>query len=64
MLKIEELEMNAHRTQLNSDVKNLVEKYRSIFGWDIPEIDEISSDQLIFEAIKQALKNIESQSAS
>lgn len=64
MLKIEELEMNAHRTQLNTDVKNLVEKYRTIFGWDIPEIDEISSDQLIFEAIKQALKNIESQSAS
>jgi len=39
MAKIEQLEMDAHRTQLIADVKGLVEKYRSIFEWDVPEVD-------------------------
>lgn len=63
MVKIEQLEMNAHRAQLNADMKDLVEKYRSIFGWDVPDIDETLSDSLIFEAFRQALDNIEGQSA-
>jgi hypothetical protein len=59
MLKIEQLEMNAQRAQLNADMKSLVEKYRSIFGWNVPEIDETLSDRLIFEALRQALNDIE-----
>jgi len=63
MVKIEQLEMNAQRAQLNADMKDLVEKYRSIFGWDVPDIDEILSDRLIFAALRQALDNIEEKSA-
>jgi len=63
MVKIEQLEMNAQRAQLNGDMKGLVEKYRSIFGWDVPEIDVTLSDRLIFEALRDALNNIEGQSA-
>lgn len=59
MAKIEQLELNAHREQLNSDVKNMVEKYRSIFEWDVPDIDQNLSDQLIIAAIRQALDDIE-----
>jgi len=59
MVKIEQLEMNAQRSQLNADMKDLVEKYRSIFGWDVPELDESLSDRLIFEALRQALNNLE-----
>jgi hypothetical protein len=38
----------------------LIEKYRSIFGWDVPEVDEALSNQLILKAVRQALEDIES----
>lgn len=59
MAKIEVLEMGAHREQLKSDVSGLVNKYRAIFGWDVPEIDEDLSDDLIFQAMHQALDEIQ-----
>lgn len=62
MVKIEQLEMNAQRAQLNADMKDLVEKYRSIFGWDVPDIDESLSERLIFAALRQALNDLEGQS--
>lgn len=59
MARIEQLELDAHREQLTADVKGLVEKYRSIFGWDIPDIDLAASDKLIFGAIRQVLDVVE-----
>lgn len=59
MAKMEEIELNQHREQLTADVKGLVEKYRSVFEWDIPEIDEVVSDKLILGAIRQALDVVE-----
>jgi hypothetical protein len=59
MVKIEQLEMNAQRAQLNANMKDLVEKYRSILGWDVPEIDDPLSDRLIFQALREALNNIQ-----
>ena len=59
MAKMEQLEMDAHRGQLARDVQALVERYRSIFGWDIPEIDEQGADRLILNAIREALDDIE-----
>jgi len=64
MADIERLEMEAHRAQLTSDVKRLVEKYRSIFDWDVPEVDEALSDRLILQALRQALDDIESESSA
>jgi hypothetical protein len=61
MTQIEQLEMNAHRAQLTDDVNGLVEKYRSIFGWDVPDIDETLSDPLILAAVRQALDAIEAK---
>lgn len=61
MVKIEQLEMDAHRAQLNEDMDDLVEKYRSIFGWDVPDIDVPLSDQLICDALRQALNNVEAR---
>lgn len=61
MPQIEELEMEAHRAQLNSDVRHLVDKYRAIFGWDVPEVDEALSQRLIVKAIRQALDELERQ---
>jgi hypothetical protein len=59
MAKIEQLELDAHRAQLVSDVRRLVEKYRAIFDWDIPEVDQNESDRLILAAMRKALEDIE-----
>ena len=58
MAQIEEIEMDAHRAQLKSDVRGLVDKYRAIFGWDVPEVDEVLSDRLIVKALHQALDEL------
>ncbi len=62
MAKIEQLELNAQREQLNADVKRMVEKYRSIFEWDVPDIDQALAERLIVAAIRQALDDIENAS--
>ena len=59
MAKIEQLELNAQREQLNADVKKMVEKYRSIFEWDVPDIDQALAERLIVAAIRHALDDIE-----
>ena len=64
MAEIEQLEMDAHRVQLVADVKALVEKYRAIFDWDVPEVDEALSDQLILKALRQALDDVEAESSA
>jgi inosine-uridine nucleoside N-ribohydrolase len=50
--------LDAHRAQLTSDVRGLVDKYRAIFGWDVPEVDEALSQRLIVTAMRQALDEI------
>jgi molybdopterin converting factor small subunit len=59
MAKMEQLELDAHRGQLVADVKALVERYRSIFEWDVPGIDQVRSDRLILQAIRDALDGVE-----
>ncbi|MBK1720965.1 hypothetical protein CKO23_01695 [Thiocystis violacea] len=59
MTTMEQLELDAHRNQLISDVKHLVEKYRSIFAWDVPDMDQDRSDTLILAAIREALDGVE-----
>ena len=59
MAKIEQIELERHREQLTGDVKALVEKYRAIFGWDVPDVNEAVADKLILGAIRHALDGIE-----
>ncbi len=59
MGKIEQLELDAHRSEINADMRSLVEKYRRVFGWDIPEIDQYASDKLIMAAMRKALDDIQ-----
>jgi hypothetical protein len=60
MARMEQLELDAHREQLAADVAALVDKYRSIFTWDVPDIDEPRADRLILGAIRTALDDVES----
>ncbi len=59
MEKIEQIEMDKYRPDIISDVRALVEKYRSIFGWDVPEIDQHYSDKIILMEMQKALHEIE-----
>jgi hypothetical protein len=59
MAEIENIEMDAYREQLVSDVKKLVEKYRSIFGWNVPDNDQTFSDKLILAEMRKALDEID-----
>lgn len=59
MPRLEQLELEAHREQLEADVKRLVEKYLAISEWDVPGIDEPFANRLIIAAIRQALDHVE-----
>lgn len=59
MAKIEEKELEGHRDQIITDVKQLVEKYRAIFDWDVPDIDQTVADKLILTEVRKALNEIE-----
>ena len=59
MAKIEEKELEGHRDQIIADVKQLVEKYRPIFDWDVPDIDQTVADKLILTEVRKALNEIE-----
>jgi hypothetical protein len=61
MADIERNEMQRHRDQLAADVRKLVEKYRAIFDWDVPDIDQGAADKLILGEIRGALEEIERQ---
>lgn len=59
MAKVEQLEVDAHREQLEADVRQLVDKYLAISEWDVPGIDEPLANRLIIAAIRQTLDRLE-----
>ena len=59
MGEIEQRELDGHRDQLIGDVRRLVEKYRAIFDWDVPDIDQNAADRLILVEVRKALDDIE-----
>ena len=61
MAGIEQIELEGHREGIIGDVKMLVEKYRAIFDWDVPDIDQNVADKLILVEIRKALDDIERQ---
>ena len=59
MAKMEKIELERYREQLTDDVKGLVDKYRAIFEWDVPDVDEAAVDRLLLGAIREALDGVE-----
>ena len=59
MAEIEQVELERRRGALIADVRNLVEKYRAIFDWDVPDIDQNAADKLILVEMRKALDEIE-----
>lgn len=58
---IEQIELENHRSEIISDMKELVEKYRAIFDWDVPEINQNVADKLILVEMRKVLDNIEKE---
>ena len=40
-------------------LKKLVEKYRAIFDWDVPDIDQAAADKLILTEVRRAVDALE-----
>jgi hypothetical protein len=57
--KIEETELERYRDRIIADVEGLIEKYRAIFDWDVPDIDQAAADKLILTEVRKALDAIE-----
>ena len=59
MARIEERELEWHRAEISADVEKMVEKYRRIFDWDVPDIDQAAADKLFLSEVRKALGEIE-----
>lgn len=59
MATMEEKELEGHRDALIGDVKQLVEKYRAIFDWDVPDINQMVADKLILMEVRKAIGELE-----
>jgi len=59
--RIEERELEGHRADIIADVRKLVEKYRKIFDWDVPDIDQAAADRLILLEVRTALTELEQE---
>jgi hypothetical protein len=57
--RIEQKELESHRDEIIADVKKMVEKYRKIFDWDVPDIDQGVADKLIVLEVRTALDELE-----
>jgi hypothetical protein len=61
MATIEQTELAAQHEHLVQDIRSLVEKYRAIFDWNVPEIDQPRADKLILDDMRKALDRIEQE---
>jgi hypothetical protein len=60
MSTIEDIELEHHRAQMLHDMRALVEKYRAIFDWDVPGVNQAEADRLIIQALRDALSDVAS----
>ncbi|MET3106786.1 hypothetical protein AAKU58_001607 [Oxalobacteraceae bacterium GrIS 1.18] len=58
MASIEQIEMERRYAAIVADMNGLVEKYRAIFDWDVPDIDQGLGDRLIVQAMHRALDEL------
>ncbi len=58
MSTIEDIELEHHRAQMLHDMRSLVEKYRAIFDWDVPGVNQAEADRLIIQALRDALSDV------
>jgi hypothetical protein len=60
---LEQVELARDRGRLVGEVKKLVDRYRAIFDWDVPDIDQRAADRLILGEIRKAVDELEKKLA-
>ena len=61
MSKMQEIEINRYHKRIEKDIRHLIEHYREIMAWDIPENDSTEADKLIFKAFDESLSKIKNE---
>ena len=61
MSKMQEIEINRYHDRIVKDIRHLIERYREIMAWDVPENDPVEADQLIFKAVRSAIDEVEKE---
>ncbi len=64
MSDIQKTELARYHNEMVDDVKSLVEKYRRIMDWDIPENDSGRANSLVIEALKEVIADIEQEESA
>ncbi len=62
MSQMQEIEINRYHKRIVKDVRHLIEHYREIMAWDVPENDPVEADRLIFSAVRCAIDEVEKES--
>ncbi|MBB1440689.1 hypothetical protein H5202_18860 [Shewanella sp. SG41-4] len=62
MSDVQNIEIERYHDQITEDVRQVVERYREIMAWDVPDNDTVEADRLIFQAIHAAVVEIETSS--
>ena len=44
---------------IEQGANKLIEKYRAVFDWDVPDIDQTVADKLILTEVRKALNELE-----
>ena len=61
MTDVEKIQMERYLSELEDDVRHIVNKYCRIMGWGVPELDEQAGRKLILEALRKAVAKVESE---
>jgi hypothetical protein len=64
MSQMQEIEINRYHNRIVKDVSHLIERYREIMAWDVPENDPVEADKLIFKAVYSALEDLKKASTA
>jgi len=62
MTDVQKIEIERYQDNITEDLRKIVEKYREIMAWDVPDNDTVEADRLIFQAIHSAVADIEKSS--
>ena len=56
MPSIEQTELEQYHGAIVGDVEKLVEKYRAIFDWNVPDINQKLADRLILGEVRKGAR--------
>ena len=59
MTDSEEIAIERYATELEDDMRHLLNKYCRMMGWNVPELDEAKARGLILASMQDALQKIQ-----